>query len=88
MIASTIARNVLARRLNPGGYCIPAEDFPGGPRGCVGTAPSRAALWRRGGFDCCCVRNEEQYLNALESLRLRFGPEYFGAVEPLDSHHG
>ena len=88
MIASTIARNVLAWRANPGGYCIRLKISPA----------AREDAWELfrvalhyGGVevcDCCfAFANEEQYLTALETLRLRFGPEYFEAVEPLESHH-
>ena len=32
--------------------------------------------------DCCfAFSNEERWLSALEALRLRFGPEYFEAVD-------
>ena len=88
MIASTIARNVLARRLNPGGYCIRLKISPA----------AREDAWEicrvafnYGGVevhDCCfAFPNEERWLSALEALRFRFGPEYFEAVELLDSHH-
>jgi len=88
MIASTIARNVLARRLNPGGYCIRLKISPAAREDAWELL--RVAL-HYGGVevcDCCfAFANEEQYLTALETLRLRFGPEYFEAVEPLESHH-
>ena len=88
MIASAIARNVLARRLNPGGYCIRLKISPAAREDAWELL--RVAL-HYGGVevcDCCfAFANEEQYLNALETLRLRFGPEYFEAVEPLESHH-
>ena len=39
--------------------------------------------------DCCfAFTSKERWLVALESLRFRFGPEYFEPVDTATVHHG
>jgi hypothetical protein len=88
MILSRVAREVLPPRAKARRYRIRLKISPA----------AREDAWEicrvafnYGGVevhDCCfAFPNEERWLSALEALRFRFGPEYFEAVELLDSHH-
>ena len=82
MMVSTVTRDVLTPRAAARSSCIRLKVSPA----------AREDAWdlygvavRYGGVevhDCCFVfPNEESWLTALEVLRLRFGPEYFEAVD-------
>ena len=87
MILSRVAREVLPPRAKARRYRIRLKISPAAREDAWEIC--RVALnYGVEVQDCCfAFANEEQYLNALETLRLRFGPEYFEAVEPLESHH-
>ena len=82
MTGSTVTRDVLTPRAKARSYCIRLKVSPA----------VREDAWdlcgvalQYGGVevhDCCFVfPNEESWLTALEVLRVRFGPEYFEAVD-------
>ena len=86
MIGSTVGRETLTSRSRVGRYCIRLKVSPA----------AREDAWELcrvatdyGGVevhDCCfAFPNEEQRLTALEALRFRFGPEYFEAIDSVES---
>ena len=88
MMVSIATRGVLPPRAKARSYCIRLKVSPAAREDAWDLC--RVAV-QCGGVevhDCCfAFPNEERWLSALEALRFRFGPEYFEAVELLDSHH-
>ena len=85
MIALPVLRDTLTSPSRVGSYCIRLKVSPA----------AREDAWELcrvaadyGGVevqDCCfAFSNEERWLIALEVLRLRFGPEYFEAVDSVE----
>ena len=81
-MVSTVTRDVLTPRAKARSYCIRLKVSPA----------AHEDAWDLFGVavyyggvevdDCCFVfPNEESWLTALEALRLRFGPQYFEAVD-------
>ena len=86
MTATTFSRPVLARRASQGNYRIRLKISPADREDAWDLF--RVAL-QCGGVevqDCCfAFATEERWLTALESLRFRFGSEYFEAIEAAET---
>ena len=82
MMVSRVAREVLTPRAKARRYRIRLKISPAAREDAWEIC--RVAL-NYGGVevrDCCfAFSNEERWLSALEALRLRFGPEYFEAID-------
>jgi hypothetical protein len=87
MTVTTIGKSVLTRHASPGNYWIRLKISPADREDAWDLC--RVALQCGGveGHDCCfAFATEERWLTALETLRFRFGPEYFEAIEPAETY--